>query len=128
MRWIYGYMRVVIDEPDEKTRHTEQSLRGFADTAGLYLAGLFEELEPRSMARFYDLVTELRRTGATDVVIPAWEHLSTHRLIRECMIATLQLAGAQNIVALDSDEVISVTAAQCMAIRPDVNLTSRRFS
>ena len=87
---MYAYMRVLDSAADSDLRQTEHGLRRFADTHGYLLGGIFQEHQAGSLSEFSCLVAELRRTGAQHVVVPSRDHLSSHRLLRDTMIDTLE--------------------------------------
>lgn len=97
----YGYLRVARDEPEECTRQVMTNLRRFAARRGQQLAEIYRESDPRSMGAFSDLVSALQIAGEGDVVLLSLEHLSAHRLIRNCMLEILETAAATIWVVRD---------------------------
>jgi len=87
---IYGYLRIPHDTQDTDICRMERELRSFAETEGFCFATTFYEYTPNSQAAFIELIQELRRAEARNIVVPSLEHLSTHPLVRELMLTHLQ--------------------------------------
>lgn len=93
---IYGYMRVASEVPDDEFDRIEQQMRRFADAEGFCYAITFFEYQTGSHASFDELVRELQRAEAHDVVVPSMTHISTHPILCSHMVERLELdANAQ---------------------------------
>lgn len=99
---IYGYLHVPDAEPDEETLRTERELRLFAERDGFRLAAIFHEHDWGSRTAFHELVEALRRTGARHVVVLSLAHLSPHPLLRDSLLAHLELHASTQVVTVTS--------------------------
>ncbi|GIH68835.1 hypothetical protein Mth01_10880 [Sphaerimonospora thailandensis] len=92
---MYGYMRLHDGEADQAIRDREKAMKRFAEAEGYHLVTIFYEDEPGRFPAFTELLDELQRAEAYDVVVPTLNDLSGHRLIRSFMLEKLEdLAGA----------------------------------
>lgn len=94
---VYGYLRVLPDEPDDVVRRIEQALQDYADVEGYYIAALFHDFGSTDDRAFYELVEELRRAEARHVVVPSLDHFSRHPILRDGMVMHLQLAAGADL-------------------------------
>ncbi len=93
---IYGYLRLNGDEPDAEIRRTELVLKGYADLEGYRFATIFHEYGRGTLAAFDDLVAELKRAEAHDVIVSSVAQFSAHPILCNHMIERLALdADAQ---------------------------------
>ncbi len=87
---IYGYMRVAAEADDESILQTEIALKDFAEAEGFCYATTFYEYNSGSHAAFTELVRELQRAEAHDVVLPSLDHLSRNSVLRFSMLIQLE--------------------------------------
>lgn len=93
---IYGYMRVEIDQDDQKTVRLEQALYHYADHEGYCLGAVFYEYVSGSQAGFHELIRELQRAEAHHVIVPNLRHLALSPVLQVCMLLHVEhYANAQ---------------------------------
>lgn len=87
---IYGYMRVHSEAEDEDIRHMELELKGFAAAKGFCFATIFYEYVSGCQTAFDELIAELKRGEAHDVIVPSLCHLANHAILRDTMLTRLE--------------------------------------
>lgn len=98
----YGYIRVTAGESDAVIRRTEHEVRSFAEAEGYCLVTIIYEDDSGFRRAFTELTEELRRAGAHHVIVPSLAHLSDHPLLRESMLACLELHASAQVSAVRS--------------------------
>lgn len=76
---------------DDELTHTVHAMQVFAGAEGLCYVTTFFEWQTGTHAAFYEMVEELKRTEARYVVVPSFDHLSTHRLLLSYLVDRLEL-------------------------------------
>src|SRR5262249_28414345 len=97
----YGYMRMPDDMPDELACELQQAIKRRAEDEGFCLVSTYYEDVPCTMRAWDQLLEELKRTEAHTVIVPAEEHLSTNRIMRESMVAMLGLVADAWVLVAD---------------------------
>lgn len=77
---MYGYMRVSEDTPANDVQQMELVLKDYAEREGFCYTTTFCEYVPGSQGAFIELIEELKRDEARNVIVPSLSHLSTHPL------------------------------------------------
>ena len=72
---VYGCVSVPAHVAEEQAERRRWEIATFAEREGLALAGIFTDPRGRSQHAFYAMTEALRRGDATQVVVPAVEHL-----------------------------------------------------
>ena len=94
-RRAYGYLRITDELDDEEIRQLECGLQKLAETKGFCLIEICSEYQRGYYGAFYRLVDELKRKQVHHVVVPSFEHLSAHPLLRAQLHMRLEKADAQ---------------------------------
>ncbi|MGW4133731.1 hypothetical protein [Amycolatopsis japonica] len=100
----YGYMKVPCDVPDGKVRRLEEALRAFATLKGFYLVTFFFEFSCGSQEAFHELITELQRADAHQVIVPSLRHFAHSPLLQNMMLSELEYLAAAEVLALRESE------------------------
>lgn len=99
---VHGYVR--MDEPDE----AEIALLGkdlglFCRLSGYRLGSVFVDRgvpeEVFARAGFADLLDALRLTGASAVVVPTLDHLSSQAFVQDALVRMVTVVGGRVLVA-----------------------------
>jgi hypothetical protein len=98
---MYGYMRAPDDLPDDELDRLVREMQRFAETEGYCYATTFLEYQTGSQAAFAELIAELKRAEARHVVVPSFEHLSSHRILCDSMVERLELDANASVLAPD---------------------------
>jgi hypothetical protein len=96
----YGYMRVPRDVADDKVRRMEYELRRFAEHQGFCFATIFYEFNCGLFDAFYELIQELQRADAHEVVMPTYRHLARSMMLQNSLLARLEFDADANVHVL----------------------------
>jgi len=86
----YAYMRVPPNIPDDKVRRMEYELRRFAEGKGFCFGTIFYEFKCGMFDAFEELLLELQRAEAHDVVMPSYRHLARSPLLQNSLLTRLE--------------------------------------
>lgn len=98
---MYGYMRVDRDVRDADVKQTELALRFVAETEGYCFAAIFYEDDDGRNAAFDELAAELKRSEAHDVIVPSYDDISRHPLLRLQMCEWLSIEANAHVHTLE---------------------------
>lgn len=99
---MYGYMRMQKGVRDGDVRQMELALRDYAEREGYCFATFFYEEDDGSMSAFAELIQELNRAEARNVIVPTGEHIAVSPQLRSSRILQLlHQASAQVHVLSD---------------------------
>jgi hypothetical protein len=100
---VYGYLRICDGESDQDLQRLEQRISDFAKAEGYCFATTFYETDGGCHVAFDELIEELKRTEARDVVVPSMDHISAHPALRCLMLVRLATEANAHVYALTSD-------------------------
>lgn len=96
----FGYIGLP-DAPICQTCASQQGMQHYAEAQGWILGEVFSESYPCSSREFEAMHAELLRTGVRRVIIPSFEHLSTHPLIQNLRLERLEGGLQVDVLSLD---------------------------
>lgn len=105
----YGYLRVQSDTDDHTLDSLEQELESYAEAHGYEFATTFQELASGQFTAWNELLVELQRTHAHHIIIPSFDHLTRHPLLRQTLLDRAEYDAKAEVHELGDDPWMTTT-------------------
>jgi hypothetical protein len=90
----YGYLRLHTQDEDDDLGKLEAGMRERADRDGYRFVTTFHEYDG-GFGGFRELINSLKRAGARRVIVPSFEHISSHPLMRCHLLGRFEQSAAE---------------------------------
>jgi hypothetical protein len=77
---VYGYMCVGDDQSDRRVMRNAQMLERLATNLGMHLETIFYEFNTTTRTAYYEMIEAIERNNVRNVLVPTFDHLSSHPL------------------------------------------------
>jgi DNA invertase Pin-like site-specific DNA recombinase len=105
----YGYLRVQSDTDDQTLDSLEKGLKNYAEAHGYELATIFQELASGRFNAWDELLAELKRADAHDIIVPSLDHLTRHPLLRRTLLDRAEYDAKADVHELGDGQWITTT-------------------